>query len=77
MINLFDDLPARAPEEIVTELLLRKGVRIDGSFPPASPRRQTNHTIRTMMNGSCSSPARRVCGSTVKASATFVQATTS
>ena len=29
MINLFDDLPARAPEEIVTELLLRKGVRIE------------------------------------------------
>ncbi|MEA2809103.1 MAG: hypothetical protein QOJ17_3244, partial [Rhodospirillaceae bacterium] len=25
MINLFDDLPARAPEEIVTELLLRRG----------------------------------------------------
>jgi len=29
MINLFDDLPARADEEIVTELLLRKGVRIE------------------------------------------------
>ena len=29
MINLFDDLPAQAPEEIVTELLLRKGVRIE------------------------------------------------
>src|SRR5258708_38288309 len=29
MINLFDDLPARAPEEIVTELLLRRGVRIE------------------------------------------------
>ena len=29
MINLFDDLPARAHEEIVTELLLRKGVRIE------------------------------------------------
>ena len=25
MINLFDDLPARAPGEIVTELLLRQG----------------------------------------------------
>ncbi len=29
MINLFDDLPARTHEEIVTELLLRKGVRIE------------------------------------------------
>src|SRR3954451_7792695 len=29
MINLFDDLPARAPGEIVTELLLHKGVRIE------------------------------------------------
>ena len=30
MNNLFDELPARAPEEIVTELLLlRKGVRIE------------------------------------------------
>jgi cupin 2 domain-containing protein len=29
MINLFDDLPARSHEEIVTELLLRKGVRIE------------------------------------------------
>src|SRR6201987_6386893 len=29
MINLFDDLPARAHEEIVSELLLRKGVRIE------------------------------------------------
>ena len=29
MINLFDDLPARAPKEIVTELLLRKDVRIE------------------------------------------------
>jgi hypothetical protein len=28
MINLFDDLPTQADEEIVTELLLRKGVRI-------------------------------------------------
>ena len=29
MINLFDDLPARSHEEIVTELLLCKGVRIE------------------------------------------------
>ena len=29
MINLFDDLPARAPKEIVTGLLLRKDVRIE------------------------------------------------
>ena len=29
MINLFDDLPARAHEEIVTELLSRQGVRIE------------------------------------------------
>jgi cupin 2 domain-containing protein len=29
MINVFDDLPARAHEEIVTELLSRKGVRIE------------------------------------------------
>jgi cupin 2 domain-containing protein len=29
MINLFDDVPAQAHEEIVTELLLRKGVRIE------------------------------------------------
>jgi cupin 2 domain-containing protein len=29
MVNLFDDLPARAHEEIVTVLLLRKDVRIE------------------------------------------------
>jgi cupin 2 domain-containing protein len=29
MINLFHDVPARAHEEIVTELLARKGVRIE------------------------------------------------
>jgi cupin 2 domain-containing protein len=29
MINLFDDLPARAPKEIVTALLSRQGVRIE------------------------------------------------
>ena len=29
MINLFHDVPARAHEEIVTELLVRKGVRIE------------------------------------------------
>ena len=32
MINLFDDLPARAPEEIVTELYLRTLSR-----PPTEP----------------------------------------
>jgi cupin 2 domain-containing protein len=29
MINLFDDLPARAEREIFTELLAREGVRIE------------------------------------------------
>lgn len=29
MINLFDDLPCRAEEELFTELLRRKGVRIE------------------------------------------------
>ena len=29
MINLFDDLPTHTHEEIVTELLSRKGVRIE------------------------------------------------
>ena len=29
MINVFDDLPAHAHQEILTELILRKGVRIE------------------------------------------------
>ena len=29
MINLFDDLPGQADEELFTELLRRKGVRIE------------------------------------------------
>ena len=46
MINLFDDLPARSPDEIVTELLLRQGVRIERivstgqSTPTDKPYRQ-------------------------------------
>jgi hypothetical protein len=77
MVNLFDDLPARADEEIVTELLCARMCGSSGSSRLVSPRRQINHIIRTMMNGSCSSPARRVYGSRVKASVTFVQATMS
>ena len=77
MINLFAGLPARADEEIVTELLLRKGVRIERIVSTVNPRQQINHTIRIMMNGSCSSPARRVYGSRVKASATFDRVTMS
>ena len=29
MINLFDDLPRQADKEVLTELLWRKGVRIE------------------------------------------------
>ena len=77
MINLFHDVPARAHEEIVTELLVRKGVRSSGSSPLGSPRQQINHMIRIMMNGSCFSPARRVCGSKAKESVIFVRVTMS
>jgi cupin 2 domain-containing protein len=43
VINLFDDLPCRADEELFTELLSRKGVRIERivstgqSTPPDKP----------------------------------------
>ncbi len=39
MINLFDDLPTHTHEEIVTELLSRKGVRIERIEPPRVDRR--------------------------------------
>ena len=50
MINLFDDLPARAHEEIVTELLLRKGVRIErivstGQSTPADKPSARDHVL--------------------------------
>ena len=39
MINLFDDLPGQSDKEVLTELLWRKGVRIErivstGQFTP-------------------------------------------
>ena len=46
MINLFDDLPRQAAEELFTELLCRKGVRIERivstgqSTPPDKPYNQ-------------------------------------
>jgi hypothetical protein len=67
----------RADEEIVTELLLRKGVRIERIVSTGQSTQQTNHIIRITMNGPCCSPARRVYGSRVKASVAFVRVTMS
>ena len=67
MINLFDDLPARAPEEIVTELLLRKGVRIERivstgqSTPADKPYNQDHDEWVLLLTGS----ARIKAGTTV------------
>jgi hypothetical protein len=58
MINLFDDLPARAHEEIVTELLLRKGVRIERivstgqSTPADKPYNQDHDEWVLLLTGS-------------------------
>ena len=78
MINLFDDLPARAHEEIVTELLLRKGVRIERivstgqSTPADKPYNQDHDEWVLLLTGSAG-----LRGSRAKASVTFVQATMS
>jgi cupin 2 domain-containing protein len=58
MVNLFDDLPARAHEEIVTELLLRKDVRIERivstgqSTPADKPYNQDHDEWVLLLTGS-------------------------
>ena len=58
MINLFDDLPARAHQEIVTELLLRQGVRIERivstgqSTPADKPYNQDHDEWVLLLTGS-------------------------
>jgi hypothetical protein len=76
VINLFDDVPARADGEIFTEVLSREDVRIEGSSQPVSLRQRINPFVRGMMNGCYSSPARRVSVLKAMVSATFVGATT-
>jgi hypothetical protein len=74
VINLFDDLPARANHEEFTEVLARQGVRIEPQL--VSLRRLINHIVRGMTNGFYSSPVRQVSALKAKVSATFAQATT-
>src|SRR3974390_3094851 len=56
--NLFDDLPARADEEIFTELLSRAGVRIERivstgqSTPAGKPHRQGHDEWVLVLAGS-------------------------
>ena len=72
MINLFDDLPGPADEELFTELLRQKGVRIERIvLTGQSTARRTNPTIRNTTSGFCSSPARPVYGSREKANASY------
>jgi cupin 2 domain-containing protein len=58
MLNLFADLPARADAEIVTELLLRKGVRIERivstgqSTPADKPYNQDHDEWVLLLTGS-------------------------
>jgi cupin 2 domain-containing protein len=58
VINLFDDVPARADREIFTELLSRAGVRIErivstGQFTPADkPLRQGHDEWVLLLAGS-------------------------
>ena len=58
MLNLFDDLPARADDEIVIELLLRKGVRIERivstgqSTPTDKPYNQDHDEWVLLLTGS-------------------------
>ena len=58
MINLFHDVPARAHEEIVTELLVRKGVRIERivstgqSTPADKPYNQDHDEWVLLLTGS-------------------------
>ena len=58
MINLFDDLPARAHEEIVAELLSRQGVRIERivstgqSTPADEPYNQDHDEWVLLLTGS-------------------------
>jgi cupin 2 domain-containing protein len=58
MINLFDDLPIHADEEIFTELLLRKGVRIERivstgqSTPAGKPYNQDHDEWILLLTGS-------------------------
>jgi cupin 2 domain-containing protein len=58
MINLFDDLPARAEREIFTELLAREGVRIERivstgqSTPADAPYNQDHDEWVLLLRGS-------------------------
>jgi cupin 2 domain-containing protein len=58
VINLFDDVPARADEEIFTKLFSREGVRIEhivstGQFTPADkPHRQGHDEWVLLLAGS-------------------------
>ena len=36
-MNLFDELPCQASEELVTELVPRNGVRIERFYPRGAP----------------------------------------
>jgi len=78
MINVFDDLPAHAHQEILTELILRKGVRIErivstGQSTPADKPYDQDHDEWVLLL----TPARRVYGWKAKASAIFGPATMS
>ena len=58
MINLFDDLPHQADEELFTELLSRRGVRIERivstgqSTPPDKPYNQEHDEWALLVSGS-------------------------
>ena len=79
MINLFDDLPRQSDKEVLTELLWRKGVRIERivSTGQSTPVDKPYNIIRNTTSGSCLSSARPVCGSREKPNASLGRVTMS
>ena len=52
MINVLDDIPARADGEIFTKVLLREGVRVERTTPADKPHRQGHDEWVVLVAGS-------------------------
>jgi hypothetical protein len=73
-MNLFDDIPVHAHDEVFTDVLLRQGFVSSGSSRLVSQRRPINLIVRHMTNGCYCSGAWLAFGLKAELSAISVQA---
>ena len=76
VINLFDDIPARADGEIFTEVLLRENVRVERIVSTGQSTLADKPHVKGMTNGCYSLPALLAFALRAKPSAIYAQAIT-